>query len=179
MKFLSQYIVPFNGLDNKDYDFSFTVTDEFFTYFPNSEIKGGNVDVKLVLSKKTHSLELNIHVVGEVKVECDRCLDEYEEDIDFNNKIMVEFADETNFDTDDDFVRLKTGENEINIAQFIYEFCHFGLPFTRYHYDDENGNPGCNPEMLAILDKHRANEKQKTADPRWAKLSEIKNNNVK
>ncbi len=179
MKLLSQYTVPFNGLDNKDYDFDFTVSDEFFACFENSEIKGGDVDVKLILTKKTHSLELDISVSGKVRIECDRCLDEYYEDIDFSNKIMVEFGEETNFDTDDDFVLLKKGENEINISQFIYEFCHFALPFTRYHHDDENGNSGCNPEMLAILDKHRTTNKQETADPRWAKLTEIKNNNVK
>jgi uncharacterized metal-binding protein YceD (DUF177 family) len=179
MTFLNQYTVPFNGLDNTDYDFDFTITDEFFACFEKSEIKGGDVAVKLILTKKTHSLELDITVRGDVKVECDRCLDEYYEEIEFSNKIMVEFGDETNFDTDDDFVFFFYFENEINISQFIYEFCHFALPFTRYHYDDENGNSGCNPEMIAILDKLRTTKTEEIADPRWAKLTEIKNNNVK
>lgn len=176
MKILSQYKVPFNGLDNKDYDFDFTVGDEFFACFENSEIKGGDLDIDLILTKKTHSLELEINLSGKVRIACDRCLEEYYEEIDFCDFIQVHFGEETNFDTDEDFVVLSKGENSINISQFIYEFAHFALPFTRCHENDENGNPGCNPEMLAILEKHSITEPEKLADPRWDKLQEIKNN---
>jgi uncharacterized metal-binding protein YceD (DUF177 family) len=176
MKVLDQYIVHFNGLDNKDYEFDFAVGDDFFACFENSEVKGGDLDVKLILTKKTHSLELEISLAGRVKVLCDRCLEEYYEDIDFCDFIQVEFGDETNFDTDEDYVTLSKDENSINISQFIYEFAHFALPFVRFHADDENGNPGCNPQMLELIQKHSSVEPENIADPRWAKLQEIKNN---
>lgn len=179
LKILNQYIVPFNGLDNADYNFDFSVSDEFFSCFENSEIKGGDLTVNLILTKNAHSLELNISLKGKVRIVCDRCLDEFDEQIKFSDKISVEFGEETNFDTDEDFVILSKSENEINISQFIYEFANFALPFTRYHHADKKGNPGCDPAMLEILEKHRYKNEEKIADPRWAKLAEIKNNNVK
>jgi uncharacterized protein len=179
LKVLNQYIVAFNGLDNADYDFDFKVKDEFFTCFENSEIKGGELDVKLILTKKPHSLELNISIKGKVKIICDRCLEEFTEKIKFSDSIPVEFGEVTNFDTDEDFVILSKSENEINISQFIYEFAHFALPFTRTHHNDKSGKSGCNPEMLAIIEKLRPKNEDVEADPRWAKLAEIKNNNVK
>ena len=179
LKVFNQYIVAFNGLDNSDYDFDFKVKDEFFSCFEASEIKGGDLTVKLILTKKPHSLELQISLKGKVRIICDRCLEEFEEKIKFSDTIMVEFGEQTNFDTDEDYVILSKSENEINISQFIYEFAHFALPFTRIHHNDKTGKSGCNPEMLAILEKHRATKEEKTADPRWEKLAEIKNNIVK
>ena len=124
-------------------------------------------------------MDLNINICGKLKIVCDRCLEEYYEQISFADSINVEFGDETNFDTDKDYVILDRNENEINIAQFIYEFANFALPLAHYHPNDKNGNPGCNPEMLKALKKYSNIKKTKEADPRWEKLKEIKNNNVK
>jgi uncharacterized metal-binding protein YceD (DUF177 family) len=179
MKVLTQYSVHFRDLDNSDYEYNFTVSDSFFSCFEKSEIKGGNLDVKLILSKKPNTLELDITLTGRVKIVCDRCLEDYFQDINFNDKISVELGDETNFDTDKDFVILDRNENEINISQFIYEFAHFAIPLSHYHPNDKNGNCGCDPKMLDTLKKYSNSKKNNTVDPRWEKLTEIKNNNVK
>ncbi|PLX09439.1 MAG: hypothetical protein C0596_02575 [Marinilabiliales bacterium] len=173
MNYLSQYIVQFHGLDKNEHRFNFTVNDEFFEYFEDGIIKGGDFDVIMILIKKTGSLHLNISLKGSVQIVCDRCLELYKQDIDFEDTVSVEFGDETNFDTNSECVILDKNKSEINISQFIYEFANFALPLQHYHPDDENGNSGCNVEMLELLNKHLIKEEEKT-DPRWDALKELK-----
>ncbi len=174
MDYLSQYIVPFYGLDNKSYQFDFVVEDRFFDYFENEIIKGGNIDIKLTLIKKTSTLHLKFNLSGFVKIICDRCLELYDQIIKFENSIVVEFGNETNFDTNKDIVMLDKNKSEINISQFIFEFINFAIPLKHFHPDTKDGNPGCNIEMLEILNKHLIKEDD-VIDSRWEKLKEIKN----
>jgi uncharacterized metal-binding protein YceD (DUF177 family) len=176
VNYLSQYIIPFHGLDSKEHLFNFTVEDAFFDYFETKIIKGGVIDVNLDLIKESNSLHLKLSLKGSVKIICDRCLELYDQDIDFTDTIVVEFGEETNFDTNRDCVILANDKSEINISQFIYEFANFALPLQHYHPDKENGEPGCNKEMLEILNKHIVSEDNKNIDPRWEKLKELKNN---
>jgi uncharacterized metal-binding protein YceD (DUF177 family) len=178
MDCLDQYIIPFSGLDNdKEYNYSFIVEDSFFSNFEKSEIKGGDINVDVTLFKKPTSINIKIKLKGVVSIICDRCLDAYKQDIKFEDLILVVLSNETNFDTNEDFVTLDQNSGEINISQFIYEFAHFALPFTHYHPIDKNGNSTCNPEMLKILNDHSVKEPDnEIVDARWAKLIEIKNN---
>lgn len=175
MNYLSQYIVPFGGLDNKEDVFDFIVSDEFFAHFEDNTINGGNINVNLKISEKTNSLQLTIALKGTVKVLCDRCLEYYDQAIEFSDIVMVEFGEETNFDTNQECIFLEKGKTEINIAQLIYEFSHFALPLQHYHPDTETGETGCNKEMLEILNNHMIIESEEKIDPRWEKLKEIKN----
>lgn len=181
MDYLNQYIIPFNGLDNnKDYDYSFVVDDIFFSFFEKSIIKGGHIDINVLINKNVTSLNLEIKLKGYIVITCDRCLDDYNQDIEFKDSIFVTFGDETDFDNNEDFVVLDRSINEINISQFIYEFANFALPFAHYHPNDKNGNSTCNPEMLKIIGSHVSQQEDiNIIDYRWEKLIEIQNNNVK
>ena len=167
--------MPLHGLDNKEHSFDFVVTDKFFEYFEDKTINGGNINVNLNVSKKIGSIQLTIALNGTVKVLCDRCLEYYDQNIDFKDIVMVEFGEETNFDTNQECVFLEKSKTEINIAQLIYEFAHFALPLQHYHPDKENGDTGCDKKMLDILENYLIVENEKTLDPRWDKLKEFKN----
>jgi uncharacterized metal-binding protein YceD (DUF177 family) len=177
VNYLSQYIVPFHGLGNKEHVFNFVVTDEFFKHFEDDTINGGNINVNLKVLNNINSLQLIIGLKGKLKVLCDRCLEYYDQEIDFRDFVMVEFGEETNFDTNQECVFLKKGETEINIAQLIYEFTHFALPLQHYHPDTKTGETGCNKEMLDLINKYLTVENDDIIDPRWEKLKEIKNKN--
>ena len=173
MDYLSQYIVPFHGLDNKEACFDFVVNDEFFSYFEEGIIKGGDIDVQIAVVKKSTSLTLTIGLKGAVKIASDRCLEVYSENIEFEDTILVEFGEETDFDTNRDVVILDRNKSEINISQFIYEFANFALPFQHYHPDTADGKLGCNQEMLNLLNEHLLVEEE-IIDPRWEKLKDLK-----
>ena len=174
MDYLSQYIVPFHGLDGKEHNFDFVVNDEFFKHFEEGIIEGGEVKAQLTVVKKTSGLHLNLNLTGFVKIVCDRCLELYDQEIDFDDSIFVEFGEETDFDTNRDVVTLDKNTSEINISQFIYEFSNFALPFQHYHPDTADGQTGCNKEMLDLINKHLPKEEEEAIDPRWEKLKELK-----
>lgn len=175
MNYLSQYNIPFQGLSDQDHVYNFVVEKEFFSFFENSQIKSGDIDIKVSVQKKLTSLSLIFKLKGVVQIECDRCLDLYDQEIDFEEMLVVEFSDETNFDTNHDYVLLDKSESEMDISQFIYEYAHFALPVKHFHPNDENGDPMCNEDMLSILNDHAVVEEE-VIDSRWEKLLEIKNN---
>jgi uncharacterized protein len=117
----------------------------FLSFLKKVKLSGGNVDIDLVLIKRANSLHLKLSLKGFVKLACDRCLDEYSQEIKISDTIVVEFGEETNMDSDSDIVILSRAETEINISQFIYEYAHFALPLSRLHPLDNVGS------QLAIL----------------------------
>lgn len=176
----NQYIIPLDGLEEREYSFGFKADDTFFQSYESGEIKGGEVDVKVTLLKKKTSLLLNFDLSGTVKLTCDRCLEIYNQPIEINDEILVNYGDETNFDTNSDAVTLSRDANSIDVSSFIYEYSHFALPIAHYHPDDADGNPTCNQKMMDLIDKYKVDDTEKTEDaidPRWEALRELKNNN--
>lgn len=173
MEFLGEYIIKFSSLQNhKEYLFDFIVNDDFFADNKHSSISGANVNVAVILVKSKEALVLDIKVSGLLKVTCSRCLENYSQKILFRDKIVANFDEETNFDSDNT-VSLSNKVDEINISQFIYEFCDFALPICCSHAVDEFGNSDCNKEMLEIIEKHKVNENK--IDPRWEQLKQFIN----
>ncbi|MBR3945786.1 MAG: DUF177 domain-containing protein [Bacteroidales bacterium] len=176
----NQYIIPLDGLAEKEYTFAFKADDAFFQSHEGGEIKGGEVDVKVTLLKKKTSMLMNFDLSGTVKLTCDRCLELYNQPIEISDEILVNYGDETNFDTNSDAVTLSRDANSINVSSFIYEYSHFALPIAHYHPEDADGNPTCDPKMIDLIDKYKVEETEKTEDaidPRWEALRELKNNN--
>jgi len=181
MELVNQHIIPLDGLEEREYKFTFKADDAFFQSYEGSEIKGGEVEVKVTLLKKKSSMLLNFDLSGTVKLTCDRCLELYDQPIAISDDVLVNYGDETNFDTNSDAVTLSRDANELDISSFIYEYSHFALPIAHYHPDDADGNPTCNSRMMDLLDKYKVEETEvKTEDaidPRWEALRELKNSN--
>ena len=176
----NQYIIPLDGLAEKEYTFAFKADDAFFQSHEGGEIKGGEVDVKVTLLKKKTSMLMNFDLSGTVKLTCDRCLELYNQPIEISDEILVNYGDETNFDTNSDAVTLSRDANSIDVSSFIDEYSHFALPIAHYHPEDADGNPTCDPKMIDLIDKYKVEETEKTEDaidPRWEALRELKNNN--
>ena len=176
----NQYIIPLDVLEEKEYTFAFKADDAFFQSYKGGEIKGGEVDVKVTLLKKKTSMLMNFDLSGTVKLTCDRCLELYNQPIEISDEILVNYGDETNFDTNSDAVTLSRDANSIDVSSFIYEYSHFALPIAHYHPEDADGNPTCDPKMIDLIDKYKVEETEKTEDaidPRWESLRELKNNN--
>ena len=64
-------------------------------------------------------------------------------------------------------------ENEIEIAQYIYELILLSFPINFIHPDDEDGFSTCNEEMMQKLESHSEPE---VIDPRWNELKKLIDN---
>ena len=168
------FVISFGSLGKGEYEFQFDVNDSFFQRFENSIIQKGQVDVLVVLEKKENLLLLDFTMEGTVTVQCDRCLEDLDLDIESFNELIVKLGEETGEEAEDVIV-ISTREHDLDVAQYIYEYISVLIPMRNVH-EDEEGNPDCDPEVLKVLEKHIAPEEKEEnppADPRWDALKGI------
>ena len=173
MSYLKDFIIPFEGLNIGNHDFSFDVNQLFFEEIAYSEIKNGQLLVELDLEKQESMLILSFSINGSVEVTCDRCTDKFNFPIKGNQQLLVQFGDEF-VEQDGDMITIPRNDSEIDLAPFIYEYIFLMLPIQRIHPDDEHGNSTCNTEMLEKLSELSFTETKH--DPRWDALKKLKKN---
>ena len=98
-----------DGLTTVEYD----LDDSYFEYIEGPEVRKGNVHVILSIHKVNDFFELNVHTEGIVSIPCDLCLDDMEQPISTDNRLVVRFGDEN---SDDDEV-VTIDEKKVMITQ--------------------------------------------------------------
>ena len=174
MNYLSPYIISFSGLIEGKHLFDFTVDNRFFAEFDESEIKKGNVNIRVELEKRTAYMRLKFQIEGEVELNCDRCLETFLQPIESNNIILVKFS-ETETDDGDEVIYIHPGVHQIEVAKLIYEFIVLSIPIRHVHPDKKDGISLCDPDMLRKLDEYKAADTAENdpVDPRWNDLKKI------
>ena len=166
------YTIPVTGLKEGRHLYEFEVESNFFEREEESEIKECDIRVEVILIKRSAHMELTLHVEGSVKVECDRCLEEYWQEIDNESMLLMKFGDHYE-ELDDEVMIIPSGESMVDLDQLIYEFAHLALPVQRLHPENEEGESECDPVMLAKLGNH-ITDRDDEIDPRWSELGKLK-----
>ena len=173
MKNLREFKIPYVGLKDGIHDFEFDIDDKFFEHFAESPISGSQLKVTLGFDKKPSLFILSFSIDGSMMVECDRCLEQFRQSIFGDYTVYVKLTEEEDLEEDeDDVVYHSRSETHFNVAPLIYDYINLSIPVQNIHPDDENGNPGCDPKVLAILEKMKEDKKQDT-DPRWEALKKL------
>lgn len=174
MNYLSQYTLPFSGLSEGKHQFDFTVDDRFFEEFENSEVEKGDLAVRIDLEKRSTYLKLVFIIEGNVKLICDRCLENFDYPIESERELLVKFSEKP-VEDEAELIYLHPSEFQVEVAQFIYEFVILSLPIRRVHPDGEDGNSLCDPAMLKKLEelRYHGNNLKDPEDPRWNALKNI------
>ena len=147
---LNTFKIQFHSFQNGSHELVFDVDDAFFTYFTESEIARGQVAVRVLMIKSERQLRFDFHLEGSVMVPCDRCLDLYEQDLDSFYTLYGKFGS-GNSDDELDVVWIPESAGEVDLAGYVYEYIMLSLPLKRMHPDNEEGESGCDPEMLDRL----------------------------
>ncbi len=137
-----EFIIPFKGLKAGVYTYDFKVDDSLFEAFECPEIEHGACDVRVELRRLETMLDMQVEIAGKVEVMCDRCLEDCEMPIAFEDNLVVKFSDEPG-EYDGEVLWLHPSESEVDLAAYIYESIILSLPLQRVHPEGE-----CNPEML-------------------------------
>jgi uncharacterized metal-binding protein YceD (DUF177 family) len=182
MKHLLKYEIPFKGLKEGEHEFDFKLDNKFFEQFENSEVKKGQLDATVLLTRQSTMLILDMAVKGKVELMCDRCLDNYMQDVENNSRLIIKFGQEAE-ELSDEIVVIEAEDYQINVAHYLYELVILGLPIKHVHPTDENGNSDCDPEMVDkleeyLLDDEEAQEAQEEpiVDERWSELKKLLDN---
>lgn len=168
-----EYVIQFAGLRPGEHLFELKVNDKFFENLDYSEIKQGNIVVKLNLLKQSSMMVLNFNISGTVKANCDLCAAEFDMPISGNYKLTVKVGGAVDGDKDDDIITVAANEHKIDLTQYLYEYITLSLPIKREHADEAT----CDKEILKRLDEFLIDEeKDEKTDPRWDVLKNIKLN---
>ncbi len=174
MSILSFYNVAFKGLSQGKHIFDYEVDDKFFREFEGGLVDEGKVNVRLTLEKQSALMVLWFDLKGTIKVQCDRCLEMYDQPIESQDRIFVKFG-EKEFNEGDDVIWVSTNDYQLNMAQLIYEYIGLAIPIKRIHPDDENGNSTCDPEMIEKLSKYVIEEDEQPNSV-WDDLKKLLDN---
>ena len=174
----TKYDIAFKGLVEGLHEFDYQVNGKFFENFEESLADEGDVNVLVILEKRSAFIKLHLKINGEIELVCDRCLENYRQKIKNNAEVFVKFG-EKEFDESENVIWLLPEEYQLNVAQLIYEYIALSIPMRHIHPKNEKGERGCNKEMIDKLKHyiHTKNEKDTQVDSRWDILRNLNNNN--
>lgn len=170
--YLKQFVIPFRGLKNELHHFDFVIDNKFFDAIEYADLDQGKVNISLDLIKEERMMICEFGISGVVEVECDRCLDPYNQPVNGTERLIVKFGEKFE-EQSDDVIIISESEYEFDLSTYIYEYIKLLLPMQCIHPDDEEGNSTCNQEML---DRLTHKNKEPGNDPRWDALKKLKEN---
>ena len=103
---------------------------------------------------------------------CDRCLEDYKQDLESSNGMLIKFGPDWE-EVDDEVLTIPHVESRLDLSKLIYEFIHLALPMQRVHQTTDEGKNECDPEMLKKLEEHTT-DSEENIDPRWKDLGKLK-----
>ncbi|PTN10506.1 uncharacterized metal-binding protein YceD (DUF177 family) [Mangrovibacterium marinum] len=161
------------------HEFDFQIDKKFFDHFDGGIAEDGDVQAKVILEKQSALIVLWFHISGTVKVQCDRCLDMYDQAVASENRVFIKYGEDS-FEDGDDVIWVDVNEHQVNIAQMLYDFIMLALPIRQVHPKDKNGKRACNPEMLKKLKELSYNsnsaDQEEQSDSRWDDLKKLLEN---
>ncbi len=174
MSIQTYYNIAFKGLSIGKHIFDYEIDGKFFREFDGGVIDEGKVNVRLTLEKQSSLMVFWFDLKGTVRVQCDRCLEMYDQPIESKERIFVRLG-EKEFTDGDDLIWVSTNDYQLNVSQLIYEFICLAIPIKKVHPDDENGNTTCDPEMIEKLNKYIIREGELN-NPAWNDLKKLLDN---
>ncbi len=188
MKFLRTFDIEVIKFLEGKHEIEFEIGKEFFQHFEDNElVDEGHLTARVMMDKGANLIELKFQIKGEIKLTCDRSLEEFYEPLNIEEKIIVKYGPEEQ-EINEDVYMITRDTPKINVAQFIYEFILLGLPAKRIHPDyrtemDEDDYEG--EGMYAYIDgdyfedeeveNEAPPQQEESTDPRWELLKKLKN----
>jgi uncharacterized metal-binding protein YceD (DUF177 family) len=163
------------------YTFDYVLDNAFFESVNGPEVRQGDVNVSLAVTRISSTFELEFHLSGRVVVTCDRCLEEMHVPVETINRLIVTFGNKY-AETSDEQVTISEEEGFIHVAWYMYEFIALAIPMKHVHEPGE-----CNEAMDAKLKEicvdelkegeiiSEPTEGDRPIDPRWDALRNIQN----
>ena len=164
--------IDLKSLKEEETSLEFDLNDSYFEALDNAEVKKGSLHVSVSIRKATGFFELSFHTVGTIIIPCDRCLDDMEQPVETDNRLVVKLGSE--YSEEDEIIVVPENEGILDMSWFIYEFVALVIPIRHVHA------PGkCNPAMTQALEELSADrssdeESAQEIDPRWEKLKNLK-----
>ena len=185
------YNIDIVSLRNGKHDFEYEIDDRFFSVLEDTLVEKGALKVKVELQKSENMIVLQFDIKGEITLECDRSLEEFQFPINTQNRLIFKFGEEFK-EMSDELIVLANGTATINLLQYIYEFIAVQVPYKKLHprfeSNDSDEDELIYGEIHDYFEDEEDVENEETdiqedetpnepVDPRFAALLKLKNNN--
>lgn len=145
-------IIPFKGLAEGNHEFETAIDTNFFNELDYSEFKSGDIKISIFMEKRLTHLNLKIQFNGLVNVMCDRCLDYFNTEVEFDGELFVRYSYQEQ-EPDGEIMVISPDDNELDLSHYIYESIFLSLPYQNVH-PLKNGRSTCNKEMIKKLKQY-------------------------
>ena len=170
MSELETYKIDLKGMKEDQKVLEYDLNDQFFASLDGAQLEHGALHVSVSIRKTAGLFELLLHTEGTVTVICDLCLDDMQQPIDTENRLLVKLGAETDMENDE-LITVSEDKGVLDLAWFIYEFIALAIPIKHVHA------PGkCNHVMtqkLEELSAARSSDEAEEVDPRWSVLKTL------
>lgn len=169
----SAYKIPLKDLSAGTHVYEYDLDNDYFRDIEGPEVPKGKAHAIVEVKKNSQSFELKFDIKGVVQILCDRCLEEMDQEIDAQDKLMVKFGEDYG-EEGDSLIIVPEEEGEINIAWYLYEFIALNIPIRHVHPIGK-----CSKVMVSKLRghlAHDANEELDNDDDDELELDEVENN---
>lgn len=169
----SAYKIPLKDLSAGTHVYEYDLDNDYFRDIEGTEVPKGKAHAIVEVKKNSQSFELKFDIKGVVQILCDRCLEEMDQEIDAQDKLMVKFGEDYG-EEGDSLIIVPEEEGEINIAWYLYEFIALNIPIRHVHPIGK-----CSKVMVSKLRRHLAhdaNEELDNDDDDELELDEVENN---
>jgi uncharacterized metal-binding protein YceD (DUF177 family) len=177
---LEQFKIDLKALTEDVTSLEWELDDHYFSALSDAEIKGGSLHVSGSIRKTVGFFELLFDISGTVRIPCDRCLDDMDQPIETQLRLVAKLAPQGRMEegcmtpNENDIVMVDENEGVLDTSWLIYETVALAVPIQHVH------QPGdCNDAMMRVLTEHsaaRSSDADATqeTDPRWAALKNLK-----
>lgn len=152
----------------------FHVDNTFFQEFEYGLIEEGTLDIQADITKYNTHLDVTFSFKGEVTLTCDRCLEPYSHQMEFDKRVIFAYDEDLEFNTDE-VIQITEEEPLLFLAADFYDFINLEVPLRKVPEPEVHE---CPPEVLALLEgelEEEESDDEDNIDPRWEALKKLKN----
>lgn len=141
------------------------------------EFQGG--DIELDFYRTLHFIRVNFSVFSDVKLQCDRSLEEFDYPLEADYEVVfkVDVEEETE-DEKGAVRRFNFSSNTLSIEEEVRDTLLLHVPMQKIHpkFLDEDGNPkDFETKTFGSSEAGAEEDDDELADPRWEELKKLKN----
>ncbi|MFC6999252.1 YceD family protein [Rufibacter roseus] len=183
MKEIKKYDINLVKLGNKSHVYEFDLDNRFFELFDQELIQGGNLKADVTLDKSELLLQFNFHIKGNVTLNCDRSLEDFDYPMDVYQTLLVRYGQE-DLELDVNVLQIVPETQYINVAQHLYDYIGLAVPMKKLHprFVEEDKELEEDPEAEGLLiystgpvdEDEDDDDEDGPVDPRFAALKNLK-----
>jgi uncharacterized protein len=171
-----KYDLAIAKLADKTHQFAFELDRAFFEEFDQELIPDGNLHADVTLIKTDRLLTLNFAIKGTVRLTCDRSLDEYDQEVEVQEQLLVRYGDRE-LELDDNVLQITPDTQTLPLAQHMFDYIGLALPMKKLHPRFQN-EPDEDPDsetklIFTTRQPGDADDDEEGTDPRWNALRNL------